>query len=653
MELINLLSKVVKENAKTKQILLEYPESTVKKLVDKFTKETEDSEEEIRKNIADFERFKSAFSNEDKDIFRHNYEKIKELIADKQTKQKSKKDLDELVQDYIANWRSKFQVDLQLTKINIKKFFEVKTLVKKARSFTKEVTSFNPTELNELVGQYFSRFDRNGNNELVVAITEKYHKEIPDEDPLTTILPRAQRYVAQYDSIPLRTKLVAFMNFEEFEHVVDGYTKMGEDEYSLPQIDTSDIDIPYEDDNVLIFAPDEKQKCINIRKKHAPDRRWCTSWEGSSNYYYNYRLNSNLTLYYIINKDKPTSDLNYASVILVDKYGEMRLADGSNSGRFAGSTVIPWREIVGKIPPLEGKKDYLVAKPFNDEDQAKMQKYKSYNLKTTDPLTELGGPQEVELWMELRGPDFKNLSQGEEIFKNLPEELQKKYIGLGSELSAGMVRALTPSAMSYYVSKKKEKLLVKSLKELSENDMEVILSKEMRTYLRQLRVKYEQELEGGFDPGQVKIEYPNDANAKFARMFGLERLFEILPENMTFFQMENKSNDDIIINIPDSWSRFQELEILVLEKIVDKLPENIGELKQLSFINITNCPKLTSIPQSISQCHCVEFLSLENSGVGPNDLPPELMKYVESEEEGVYEIAYPSEMKQHCKMSSN
>ena len=29
MELINLLSKVVKENAKTKQILLEYPESTV------------------------------------------------------------------------------------------------------------------------------------------------------------------------------------------------------------------------------------------------------------------------------------------------------------------------------------------------------------------------------------------------------------------------------------------------------------------------------------------------------------------------------------------------------------------------------------------------------------------------------------------------
>jgi hypothetical protein len=653
MELLNLLSKVVKENINTKRVLLEYPESTVKKLVDKFKNETEDTEDQIRKNISDFERFKSAFSNEDKDIFRHNYEKVKQLISDKETKQKSKKNLDELVQDYIATWRGKFQVDLQLTKINIKKFFEVKTLVKKARAFSKEVTSFNPTELNELVGQYFSRFDRNGNNELVVAITEKYHKEVPNEDPLTTILPRAQRYVAQYDSIPLRTKLVAFMNFEEFEHVVDGYTTVAEDEYSLPQIDTSDVDVAYEDDDILIFAPDQKHKCINIRKKFAPDRRWCTSWEGSSNYYYNYRLNQNLTLYYIINKKLPTSDLNYASVILVDRWGEMRLADGSNSGRFAGSTVIPWREIVGKIPVIDGKQKYLVAKPFTDEDQQKMQRYKSYNLHSTDPLNELGSPEEVELWMELRGPDFRNMTNGDEIFKNLPEELQKKYIGLGNELSAGMVRNLTSSAMSYYVSKKKEKLLVKSLKELSENDMEVVLSKEMRPYLKQLRLKYEEELEGGFDPTQVKLEYPNDANSKFARMFGIERLFELLPEDMTFFQMENKSKDDIIINLPSSFTRFKDLEILVLEKIVDKLPENIGELEQLSFVNITNCPKLVKVPQSLENCHCLEFLSFEGSGVKPGDLPSGMTKYVTSEEEDIYEISYPSEMKQHCKMSSN
>ena len=76
MELLGLLSKVVKESITTKKILLEYPESTVKKLVDKFSKQTDETEDVIRKTIADFERFKAAFDNEDKDIFKHDYNKI-------------------------------------------------------------------------------------------------------------------------------------------------------------------------------------------------------------------------------------------------------------------------------------------------------------------------------------------------------------------------------------------------------------------------------------------------------------------------------------------------------------------------------------------------------------------------------------------------
>lgn len=650
MELIGLLSKVVNENISTRKILLEYPESTVKKLVDKFTKESEDTEEQIRKTIADFERFKSAFANEDKDIFRHSYQKVKELIKDKETSQQTKKNLDDYAQDFINKYRGKMNVDLQLIKVNIKKFFEVKTLVKKAKAFSKDILAYNPTELNELVTPYFSRFDRNGNNELVVAITEKYHKEIPNEDPLTTILPRAQRYVRHYDMIPLRSKLVAYMNFEQFEHLVDGYTPMADvDEYSLPQIDTSDVDIPYEDDDIIIFAPDQKHKCINIRKKHAPDRRWCTSWEGSSNYYYNYRLNQNLTLYYIINKNLPTSDLNYASVILVDKYGDMRLADGSNSGRFAGSTVIPWNEIVSKIPPIRDKKEYLVAKPYTDEDKAKLERYKYYNLTTTDPVSELGSLEEVELWMELRGPDFRNMNMGAEIFRNLPEDLQKKYIGLGSELNAAMVRALGPSAMSYYVSKKKEKLLVKSLKELNENDMEVVLSKEMRPYLRQLRLKYEDEIEGNYDPSLVKIDYPDDANGKFARMFGLDRLFEVFPTNMTFLQMENKSKDDVTLKIPESIGNYTDLEVLVCENIIENLPESIGNCKQLTFLNLTNNKKLTTLPASVSQLTCLDFFSVEGSNVDPNKLPPEILKYITPTDDNIYEVNFPPEMKRHCR----
>jgi len=630
MELLGLLSKVVKENLQTKKILLEYPESTVKKLVDKFSKQTEDTEEDIRKTIADFERFKAAFDNEDRDIFKHDYDKVKKLITDKSTKQKSKKDLEGMVQDYINKWRGTVQVDLQLTKLNIKKFFEVKTHFPKLKEFKRDVLSFNPTELNELVAKYFSKFNNQGINELVAAITQKFHEENPDEDAMTTFLPRAKRFVRHFELLPINSKLSKFMNFEEFEHIVDGYTPMEESEYSVPEIDLSDVNIPYEDDDVLIFAPDQKHKCINIRKKHAPDRRWCTSWEGSGNYYYNYRLNQNLTLYYIINKNLPSSDLNYATVILVDRYGEMRLADGSNSGRYAGSTVIPWSEITKKVPVLDGKKQYLEAKPYTQEDQEKLNRYKHYNLSTTDPLAELGSEQEIELWMELRGPDFNGMGQkGADIFGNLPEELQKKYIGLGNELSAAMVRSLSPSGMSYYVSKKKEKLLQKSLKDLSENDIEVVLSKEMRPYLKSLKQKYRNELTTDFKTNFVGIAYPTDANAKYARMFGLEELFDLIPEDTRFLQIENKSKDDtIVIKIPSSISKFTNVRTLVFENIISELPEEIGNLKRLSFLNLTNNKNLKTLPESIADIYCLDFISILGSdNLKEENLPAGLKNY--------------------------
>ena len=135
MELVGILSKVVKENLNVKKILLEYPESTVKKLLDKFTKETDETEDEIKKTISDFERFKAAFDNEDKDIFKHSYDRVKQLVADKSTKQKTKKDLESIAQEFVTKHRG---ADLQLVKTNIKKFFELKTLFPEQKLFKKD-----------------------------------------------------------------------------------------------------------------------------------------------------------------------------------------------------------------------------------------------------------------------------------------------------------------------------------------------------------------------------------------------------------------------------------------------------------------------------------------------------------------------------------
>ena len=644
MELVGVLSKIVKENLNVKKILLEYPESTVKKLVDKFSAETEDTEDVIKKTISDFERFKSAFDNEDKDIFKHSYDKVKQLVADKSTKQKTKKDLEGLAQEFVTKYKG---VDLQLVKSSIKKYFELKTLFPEQKLFKREVTELTPSQLSDLVGKFFSKFNERGENELTKRMTEKFVKTNPDDDPLTVILPRVKRFINHFDSIPLSSKLSAFMTFDEFEHLVDGYTPAGDDEYSLPDIDLGDVNIAYEDDHVLIFAPDEKQKCINIRKKHAPDRRWCTSWEGSSNYYYNYRLNQNLTLYYVISKDLPESDLNYAVVVLVDKYGGMRLADGSNSGRYAGGQEIDWNEITKKVPALSGKKEYLEPKPFTEEDQEKMRRYKSHNLQTTDPIEELGGIEEVELWMELRGPDFTNITNGDDIFSNLPEELQKKYIGLGNELSGGMVRGLKEGAMSYYVSKKKEKLLTKTLNQLSTSDIEVILSKEMRPYFRQLKRKYSQELNKSESIKFVQVEYPKDDASKYIALFGFDEFFESLSaEEVEFINIENKTSDVLSLDLPSSIIKFTKLKTLVIDGMIKSLPESIGDCTQLSFLNLNNNVNLDRLPDSIVKLTCLEFFSIQGSD--PNMKIPEKLEEFMTPDEDFWFIHFPEEMKQHC-----
>jgi hypothetical protein len=290
MELIGLLSKVVNENVTTKKILLEYPESTIKRLLDKFSQSTDDTEEEIRKVIADFERFKGGFAANEKnevkqlndelknldpsseeykdlqirirdlnktiqdmlDIFKYDYDSLKNLTAEKETKQKTKKTFEGTVQDYIKKYKG---TDLQLTKVNIRKFFEMLSQFSKAKelrvNLKPNVLDYNPAELNSLVDKYFSRFNNNGVNELIIAIAQNFQKQMPNEDVMTVVLPRAKRYIQHYNLIPVTTKLSAYMTFDEFEHAVDAYTPMEESEYTVPGIDLGDVDIAYEDDDVL------------------------------------------------------------------------------------------------------------------------------------------------------------------------------------------------------------------------------------------------------------------------------------------------------------------------------------------------------------------------------------------------------------------
>ena len=117
-------------------------------------------------------------------------------------------------------------------------------------------------------------------------------------------------FLDNYDQLPLDTPYLLFMNFNQLEGVVDSLG--GISVSTGKKDDFEDIETVYDQDNLLIFKPSGKEQCIRL----AHGRPWCISRTGGSNLYYNYRLGDNLTIYYVIDKDKDYSDVDFASVIL-------------------------------------------------------------------------------------------------------------------------------------------------------------------------------------------------------------------------------------------------------------------------------------------------------------------------------------------------
>ena len=177
--------------------------------------------------------------------------------------------------------------------------------------------------------------------------------------------------------------------------------------------------------------------------------------------------------------------------------------------------------------------------------------------------------------------------------------------------------------------------------------MEVIVSREMRPYYKSLRAKFVKELKTSFDPGFIQIVYPNDPNAKFARMFGLSEFFDLIPENTEFLQIENRSKDDIILDLPSTIGKLTNLQTFVCDNIIKELPEEIGNCTKLAFLNLTNNKELTTLPASIVKLTCLDFVSVMGSNIDIEKLPKEILKYMDVSDD-FWEINFPPEMRKNC-----
>jgi hypothetical protein len=626
MDLIKILSKVVETKSINSKLSLQeaLSKKLITKLVNKFKTQTKDDESMILKTIEAFEKYKDGFPADKRDITKFNYLPLKFLILTKETRNLEK----DTYPKYIAQNKGVAKKD---AKKALKKFFELYPLLNKTQ---RDLSNLPYLKLMEFLQQKFSP--------IITAAAKKKFKEedrnITDEQATYYI----QAYVDNYDRLPESTPPILFMTFEQLEQVIDGMGGIS-DEIS-PKSQYEGIEKIYDKDNLLIFKPNGKEQCVRL----AHGRSWCISREGGGNLYYNYRLDKNLTIYYVIDFDKAYSDLDFASVILVDKYNRKRIADGKNmAGGYSGHNVESWDTISKKVPKIRDKENLFVPDPLTDEEQSLFNEYRYANVKS-DAVQELGSEYAAEMWLELRSPDLSHVSNGDTIYEKLPTELKKKYISLDLPLTSKMISVSPETVLKLYSARQLEKILRKSLKELKPTDISFLKSKVMEKQKEELKSRYESELTNySQDNTYVSLDYPNDTNSKFVALYGFETFFESIPQEIEYLTLDNKSNDTLVENLPESISRFKNLQTLVINNFIDRLPENIGDLKNLGFLSINDCPNFVGFPESISKLTCLEYFSLEGTNTDNIKIPKSAEPYMKLHSDWV-EVNFPEEMTRNC-----
>jgi hypothetical protein len=133
----------------------------------------------------------------------------------------------------------------------------------------------------------------------------------------------------------------------------------------------------------------------------------------------------------------------------------------------------------------------------------------------------------------------------------------------------------------------------------------------------------------------VEINYPDSAAGKFVALYGFDDLFATLPDTITKLLINNKSKEDIALDVPSTIGRFKNLEALMLQNIVKTLPDSICQLTNLKFLALPNNKQLQALPECIVNLTDMDFINLKD--VNPNiHIPQKLKDRLEDEGMGFY-----------------
>jgi hypothetical protein len=598
MRLTSLLSNV---------IIKEVSQKLANQLLAKFKEQTKDDEQTIMTMINKFDQYKEGLDVSKRDITRYDYKDLKSLIIGKEMEKASgtaytklKKKWDRFREELPDEETGPYRYENSVLKSLVNKFYDIYPYLPAAQ---RDIMKYDYLSLSDFIRQNYGKI-------LNKAISTSLSKD-ENVNP-ETLLFYIQSYIQNRDRVPRGTKPVALMTFHELEQLVDGTLSQGDEDAEKYQEEFGDIDKVYEQNNLIVFAPKSKDQCVKLKN----GRTWCTSREGGGNLYYNYRLGNERTLYYVIDQDKPFKDLNYAVVILVDPYGRMALADGSNSGRYSGHQNIPWSEIEEKIPKLKGLESLFEPKPLTQEEKDLINIVRHANV-GDNPMESLGDEKTVEMWMEYNSPRLSD-----QQFANITPDLQKKYIALGFNLTGGQLQNASEPVLSYYVNKKKDKLRDTSFENLTAEDLDLLSLPMMRKIKEDNKERYAQSLVNT-DKGnkQIRIKYPNDAVSKYIKLYGLDEFIQNLPDDIIVFEIDNTTQTNLNLTLPQSFKRFKDLDVFVGINAFNEFPEILKDMKKLIFISLKDSPNITEVPEWVADLPNLMAVTLYGNGsdikVGP------------------------------------
>jgi hypothetical protein len=609
-----------------KKILIsEISSKIVDKLVQQWTKDTNLDPSIVKEYIDEFSGISSSLPVQFRDITRLDFLSVKKIVDARRAKTRVKTLTTKFkTMEYPEGQPKPSNTELKST---IRKYNEIYPFLTDRERKSLENTTWL---------QFLSKTNQFFETKFASELLKKIKKEEPNwtEDQIMYYL---LSIVQNYNEITENTPPFYLLSISEIEHIIDGLPTSKK----VENIKSDITDIPQvlnPRKNLLIYAPTGKPDCIKLKN----GRPWCTSREGSNNLYYNYRFDKNLTLYYVIDEDLPFDNLNFATVILVDPDGGMRLADASNSGDYGGHVVLPWEQIVKKIPKLDGLKELFVPKPLTENEksvilalrrargESNLNSWAKNFLESNPTFAEEYSPYDIiELWMEVNSQRLSDMQ-----YASLDPELKKKYIGLGHDLSSDMINNSESSVLTYYANKKLESILKKSLKELSDEDIALLNNqsfKKHKTYLKDRFITQLSDPSGtkdGFinvDLRSRNISTPVD---KFIKLYGLDLLISKLPLDLKSLSIVADDDASVTLKFSDDLSRLQNLEQLELTNCVNEFPIVIKKLN-LDVLTI-NDKRIKKVPNWVGDLHLF-FLNLSKETYLDPKIEERLTKNVEGD----------------------